>query len=578
MSEKSRWWLIIAGIILLINIPLKTQAQSFQPAPPIPEPTPPITPINPQENPLQTPSIEPIPAEMQEVPGTQMVEQFEFVGNTVFTTETLQQLVAELTGKEVSFPQLLQAANKISELYVREGYITSGAYIPVQDFTDGIVKIQVVEGRLQDVEVEIASGRLNPGYISSRIKAGVSQPLNIKGLQESLQKLQLNPLIASLDAELSSGIRRGESILSVVVYGQKTFAITPRLNNNRNPSVGTFERGVEISEANLSGWGDQISFTYANTEGSNRYEAYYNLPVNPYDGTIRLYYRLTDNEIVESPFDELDITIDSRDYDVTFRQPIIRRATTQGNKELALSLGFARRESDSELLGRNFPLTLGANDEGETRLSIIRFTQDWTNQGLKSVFAARSQFNLGVEAFNATSNPDSIPDSQYFLWRGQLLYLRLLSSSEKNPGTGITMFLRSSFQLANDPILPLEQFTIGGQETVRGYRQDYLLTDNGVLASAEVRFPLLQVSKIEGLLQIAPFIDFGVGWNKTGTERENPSKNTLVGTGLALIWRMGDKLNTRIDWGIPLIDVDSRDTTWQENGIYLQLEYNFRPF
>ncbi|MBR8827274.1 MAG: ShlB/FhaC/HecB family hemolysin secretion/activation protein [Gomphosphaeria aponina SAG 52.96 = DSM 107014] len=575
-NSQFAYLFFITVVFWMSNLPLKSMAQSFQSAPPIPETPPPTAPLNPPENPMESQPTTPT-TDREETTGSLRVKTFEFFGNTVFSQEQLLEVVKEFTGKEISFTQLLQAANKITELYIREGYITSGAYIPVQDFNSQSVKMQIVEGTLEQIKIEIASGRLKSGYVSSRINREISQPLNLKDLQEALQKLQLNPLIASLDAELSTGTGQGESILNVTVYGEKTFTITPTLNNNRNPSVGSFERGIEISEANLSGWGDGISLIYANTDGSDRFEILYDLPVNPQNGMVRLYYRNTDNEIIEPPFDELNITIDSRDYDLSFRQPIIENATSEGNQELAMGLGFARRESDSEVLGRSFPLSLGANDEGETRLSIIRFTQEWTEQGLESVFAARSQFNFGVEAFNATVN-EAAPDSKYFLWRGQLLYLRLLSELQGEPAAGITMLLRSNFQLANNPILPLEQFTLGGQATVRGYRQDYLLTDSGVFASAEVRFPVLQVSEIEGILQIAPFIDFGVGWNNSGTSREDLDKNTLIGTGLALIWRMGDELTTRVDWGIPLVNVDSTKRTWQDNGFYFQIEYNFRPF
>ncbi|WP_181357408.1 ShlB/FhaC/HecB family hemolysin secretion/activation protein [Stenomitos frigidus] len=66
--------------------------------------------------------------------------------------------------------------------------------------------------------------------------------------------------------------------------------------------------------------------------------------------------------------------------------------------------------------------------------------------------------------------------------------------------------LRGDLQLADRPLLALEQVSEGGQDTVRGYRQDLLLADNGLFASAEVRIPLLRLPKLNGLLQLPPFI------------------------------------------------------------------------
>ncbi|WP_422665743.1 BamA/TamA family outer membrane protein (plasmid) [Anabaena sp. PCC 7938] len=107
--------------------------------------------------------------------------------------------------------------------------------------------------------------------------------------------------------------------------------------------------------------------------------------------------------------------------------------------------------------------------------------------------------------------------------------------------------------------------------SVRGYRQDIFLTDNGFFASAEVRLPVLKVTKINGLLQLVPFVDFGIGWN---TEKPDPEQNTLLGVGLGLQWRMQDFLNVRFDWGIPLVELDSQQKTLQENGLYLRVESN----
>ncbi len=80
---------------------------------------------------------------------------------------------------------------------------------------------------------------------------------------------------------------------------------------------------------------------------------------------------------------------------------------------------------------------------------------------------------------------------------------------------------------------------------------------------------------MQGSLQVTPFIDFGTAWN---IDRVDPDPNTLVGIGLGLLWQQSDYLRARLDWGIPLVDIDSRDRTWQENGVYFQLEYNLKLF
>ena len=134
--------------------------------------------------------------------------------------------------------------------------------------------------------------------------------------------------------------------------------------------------------------------------------------------------------------------------------------------------------------------------------------------------------------------------------------------------------MRSDLQLATTNLVPLEQFSVGGIQSVRGYRQDALLTDNGFFTSAEVRFGVYQTLSRGGSLSIIPFFDFGVGWNDNSDN--NPEDNTLIGLGLGLQWQTGDRFNARLDYGIPLTDVENNDNTLQEDGIYFSVNYS--PF
>lgn len=60
-----------------------------------------------------------------------------------------------------------------------------------------------------------------------------------------------------------------------------------------------------------------------------------------------------------------------------------------------------------------------------------------------------------------------------------------------NDKKDILFVARAAAQLTPDSLLPLEQFSVGGIATVRGYGQNQLVTDNGVLGSLEVRLPAL---------------------------------------------------------------------------------------
>ena len=174
---------------------------------------------------------------------------------------------------------------------------------------------------------------------------------------------------------------------------------------------------------------------------------------------------------------------------------------------------------------------------------------------------------------NATVN-EQAPDSRFFSWLGQVQWVQLLEQSRGNPSLAPLLLMQANVQLADQTLVPVEQFGIGGLGSVRGYRQDALLTDNGVFATAEARLPVLRIPEWEMALLVIPFTEVGTGWNNRSVP--DPSPGTLASVGFGLQLLQSDRLSARLDWGIPLVQLEDSDRTWQENGIYFSLEFN--PF
>jgi hemolysin activation/secretion protein len=533
-----------------------------------------ITPTTPSPLPQNIPAPLPSPDQLLKPPsqtapptnieptetGAISVQQFEVLGSTVFSTIELNEVLDKFIKRSLTFTELLQARSAITDLYISNGYITSGAYIPPQNLGTGIVQIQVIEGGLQEIKVT-GTNRLNPDYIRSRINIATGAPLSRDRLIEALQVLQINPLIANISAELSAGDLVGRNTLELKVRESETFNMQLSLDNNRAPSVGSFRRRIKVSEANLTGLGDSLTVGYSNTDGSNAYELNYSLPINPYNGTVAFAFSNSNSNVIETPFNILDIYSNSTNYDLTFRQPVLQTPS----QELAFGIIGSYRESLSSLLKIPFPLSAGADNNGVTKVSVLSFFQDYTQRSSQSVLAFRNQLNIGLGGVLGSTVNSSFPDSRFVSFRGQAQYVNLLA-----PAT--LLLFRGDLQLSDRLLVPLQQIGFGGQDTLRGYRQDLLLGDNGASLSAEVRIPVLRVPEVEGILQIVPFIDSAMVWTSSG--EANPAQNLLVGTGMGLRWQMGNRMTALLNYGIPLISVPNSRKTWQENGIYFSLTYN----
>lgn len=537
-----------------VNIPPTTPETLDQTIPkPTPSPTPPPTPPAASPEILNSPEI-PAPPDTN-FPSSEsfLVKKVEVLGATVLKDE-IAELIELFENRQVTFADLVQLRSDITELYIKNGYVTSGAFLPNnQSLTDGIVQIQVVEGELEKIELG-GLRRLQPVYVRSRLRKASSAPLNQKRLEEALQLLQLDPLIERVNAQLTAGSTPGSNILQVTITEAPAFHGGVFVANNQTPSIGSTQAGIFLSHDNLLGFGDSLTAEYGITEGLNIYNFSYTIPLNPNNGTLAFRVNNSDSRIIEDEFSELDIKSDAQTYSFNYRQPLYRKPQS----EFAIGLGLDLRRSQTFLLN-DIPFSFSEGPEnGLSKVTVIRFSQDWVERSASRVLAARSQFSIGIDAFDATVN-DSGTDGRFFSWLGQFQWVQRLS-----PGT--ILLARLNAQLTGDSLLSLEKFSIGGVDTVRGYRQNEFVADNGITASIEARIPLTS----SNTLQVAPFFDIGTAWNNRST---NSSSETLASLGLGLIWQPIQNLNLRLDYGIPLIDVNNGGNTLQDNGFTFSLRY-----
>lgn len=522
-----------------------------------PRPLPGETPSPPPEPELQTPPTQESP-EVTSPSGERIfIKNVEVQGNTVLQDE-ITALTQPYENREVTFEDLLELRSAITQLYINNGYITSGAFLPSnQDLSTGIVLIQVVEGELEQIEIG-GLRRLREGYVRSRLERATSTPLNQKRLEEALQLLQLDPLIEQVNAELAAGSNPGSNILRVRLKEAPAFHAAIALENNQSPSIGSIQGSVEVSHDNLLGFGDRLSAKYGRTEGLNLYDINYTIPVNARNGTLSFRYNNGDSRIIEDDFRDVGIRSETQTYSLGFRQPITRTPTS----EFALGLSLDLRRSQTYILD-DIPYSFTEGPEnGESKVTVIRFSQDWVNRGTRQVLAARSQFSLGIDAFDATIN-NTGTDGQFFSWLGQFQWVQQLSPRN-------LLVARIDAQLTPDSLLSLERFSMGGVDTVRGYQQNQLIADNGILGSVEVRVPLTSDPRV---LQLAPFFEIGTAWNNRDID---PDPATIASLGLGLRWLITPDLSLRLDYGIPLISVGERGNSLQENGLYFSIRY--QPF
>ncbi|NEQ41277.1 MAG: ShlB/FhaC/HecB family hemolysin secretion/activation protein [Okeania sp. SIO3I5] len=530
---------------------------------PLPQPDSPETP---KEEELQKPPpSQPLPDEpTQQIP----VQRILINGSTILTPEEINTLVGPLEGRLVTLLELRQVADKITEIYLERGYITSRAILPAQTITEGVVRIEVVEGVLGEIEIE-GTKRLHNSYIESRIRLGVRKPLDTARLENQLRLLRANPLFENIEASLRASDTPGESILIVRVTETNPLELSMNADNYSPPTVGSERTGWTALHRNLTGRGDFFVASYNTTrlfdDESDVFDIIYNLPINAMNGTLQVRAAPNGNEI---DFEGLDISGTTDVYEFSYRQPIFRNP----RQEFAFSVGLTYQRTETlfdDMSLTEFDPT--SDEDAINSTTVIRLGQDYIRRDPLGAWALRSQFNIGTGLFDATVREDPEPDGHFFSWLGQVQRVQRLSNNH-------LLIVQGDLQLSSTAVLPYQQFIIGGALSLRGYRQNVRSGDNGFRFSIEDRITVYRDESGLPLIQFTPFIDIGAVWNDGSNPNNDflPDDRFLAGAGIGLIWQPVPEVDLRLDYGFPLVHIDDRGNNAQDSGFYFSVIV--RPF
>lgn len=475
--------------------------------------------------------------------------------------DQLETVADDFEGQDLTVEELLTLRDLLTSCYVENGFVNSGAVILPQDVSDGVFEVTIVEGVLSELVIE-GLDALAFDFIGDRIRLAADQPLDVDRLQERIQLLLTDPAIDKINAALGPGQRLGESVLQLKVEETPNHQITLEVANDRSPSVGAERLSATYLRRSVTGHSDPLTAELGLAEGLRDFSMAYSAPVNPQDLRVFGSISASDSDVVEEPFNAIDVESSSWSMALGLSAPVVRTL----DDDVTFDISLERKRSTTFLLGRRFSFSEGVKD-GQSDVAALRLTQQWRHREQDQALALRSTESLGLGFFGATRNPGDVPDGQFVTWLGQTQYARRL------PGLDWQLAFRGDVQLTPDGLLPIERIAIGGATTVRGYRENQLVTDNGWVASAELRIPLgrLKVPGLsdeagDGLLSIIPFVDAGGGWN---VETPDPDDELLFSAGGGLRWQISRTLDLRLDIGVPIRDVpEPDDDDLQDLGIH----------
>ena len=513
---------------------------------------------------FELPSVRP-ETERRAASGVQVqLNGIDFEGNTVFTDDELSEIARDYVGRKITTSELLELRDQLTRHYIGNGHVNSGAVIPDQPINQGRIVIRIVEGRLSEITTTGLT-RLDPAFVEDRVRYGLDPVLDVNQLQERIELLLLDPSIARLDARLNPGDRPGESRLGLNVDESPPYRMALVIANDRAPSVGAERGEATFTYVDVNGRSDLLSFGFGVSEGSHDISFDYDTPLTA--GDLRAFFSSSygRSRVIEEPFNVIDIESETLNFETGVSLPLIRSV----KRELRIDTSLEHKRSTTFLFDQPTSLSQGVRD-GRSNITALRFKQNFRIREQSQALALQSTLSLGVNLFGATQNASGIPDAQFFSWLGQAQYARRIGKSDWQ------VKLRGDVQLTPDPLLAAERIGIGGGDTVRGYRQNELVFDNGWVVSAGLEIPIgrltlpgLARTLNDGRISLTPFIDAGGGWN---TDAPDGDITELLSVGLGLGWNIFGSTDFQLDFGLPIIDTDSPESEdLQDFGIHFRL-------
>lgn len=472
----------------------------------------------------------------------------------------------------------------INRAFLSAGFVNSGLLVQGNG-APGTLSLRLVYGRLVgpdgrdaiDVTWADSDARyLSADYLRRRLPSGNRQPLSAIAIERDFRLLTEDPALRSINAQLRPGERPGEASLALTVLPQTPGDLYILAGNSRSPAVGGERVGGGGSLRNIFAGGDIVSGELGLTSGVFDASFGYQTPI--FDPATSFQMRATYNEaaVVDALLAPLDISTRERSFQASLNRQVIRTPLLPAgeglwhpSRTLSLGAGFLYRVQDSRLFGIPFSFAPGSVD-GRAEYWTLRLLQDYVQRGVDQVFAISTTVSIGLDGTRSDIVGVPNPDRNFVSILVQGNYARRLTPR------GLELRARLTGQWASSVLYSGERIAVGGENSVRGYRETLLLADEAVIGSAEIARPFSFSGASGagrtfdwGAFTPSAFVDIGYAHNRS---EDQPLPDRIASVGASLAWQPSDALSLRVTYAYALRDgapTGTRDL--QDDGIQIRL-------
>jgi len=478
------------------------------------------------------------------------VMEIRVIGNSLLQKQDIERVLYPFLGESKSFDEIEAARLALESYYKDRGYPTVLVDIPEQDVQQGMVKLKVIEAKINRFKIS-GSRYFSVQNLRKDIPAlSEGGVLYLPEFQQQIAYLNSNSPDRVLTPILRPGRVPGTVEVELKVKDKLPLHGKFEINDRYSANTSRLRTSASIQYGNLWQKSHSVSFQYQTspkeTEEVRVLMGTYVAPFKESNYTLAAYAVHSNSDVAAT--DTVTVIGKGNVFGMRLVFPPILEALGMHNFEIGV---------DYKDFGDN--TKINGIDAGNTPIEYYNFNVQYT--GNKTRQRGYTRFNISA-SFGVSALNEKIIDclgtgtdrlEQFKCKRNgaksNYAYLRAGVEIEERVGPGYGLFFSLVGQLADSPLISNEQFSIGGATTVRGYRESERVGDDGLMGTLELRSPFFLARKnryIQSLYYLM-FMDSAVVRNRKPLEGESVKwQLRSMGAGIRLLAFRA--LSAELDW------------------------------
>ena len=473
------------------------------------------------------------------------IRGYQVEGNTLLPQESISLAVLPYTGPRSSFETIQQALEALEKAYVAAGYASVRIEIPEQDIAQGVVKLIVVEARLQKVLVE------GPKFFDEANNRN-SLPALIKGQVVNIDDLQRNLTQANESNAKQTNVtfRRAEAgalVDAVVrVVDDNPLRVALSLDNTGNAATGEYRLGISAQYANLFNRDHAVSAQIVSSP--QKFDKVlivglgYHIPL--YRLGHSLDFSLGYSNVDSGQLDAFNISGSGVIVGLRYNQNLAR----WGEWQHKLSYALDRRAYNNSVVPNGggasqvpnltvHPLSLSYSGNLRSPKRDLAGSITWSRNLPGGSNASTADFNQPGGRIGA--------DAAFSTWK-------FAASITERLDNDWSVRAAMSGQYSADLLIAAEQFGVGGADSVRGFTEREVAADKGLRAGIELWGPDLGPRTGVTSLHLQPLLFYDSAWVRFNQAPGSIESQTISSVGLGVRGSNEKSFSWRLDYALVL--------------------------